>query len=395
VQHSLYLTALNPTDSVTDGFLPAAAKLGLRVVLLTDQPDAHRAAYLDHPAPPAEIVRCAVRDAQEVIATIAEHGVPQVIFSNSDHLQTPTALAAVYFGLPAKDWRATLRAKNKREMRRHLRDETFSTTVLADQQLPTDLTFPLVVKPREGVASENVVLTYSEAELEAAVTEIRRRHIGPLVLEQYLPGELRTLDTIGDGTSLHVLGSFRTQLSPPPYFIEERLTFDAHPDPVLTAQVLDQLRELGVGFGVCHTEFVAYEGNARLIEVNYRNIGDQVDFSLSELVGLDMFEYALRVHGGELLANPLPLRANGSARIEYPCVTSTGTLVAAPQALDYWHDEATHVTYQPTIAVGTYQELTHTNRDYAGILRVTGTDRAVVDAVADKFLADNSWEVAA
>ena len=38
----LYLLALNPTDSVTEGFLPAAARLGLDVTVLTDQPDAHR-----------------------------------------------------------------------------------------------------------------------------------------------------------------------------------------------------------------------------------------------------------------------------------------------------------------------------------------------------------------
>ena len=36
----LYLLALNPTDSVTEGFLPAAARLGLDVTVLTDQPDA-------------------------------------------------------------------------------------------------------------------------------------------------------------------------------------------------------------------------------------------------------------------------------------------------------------------------------------------------------------------
>jgi hypothetical protein len=35
----MYLTALNPTDSVLDGFLPAASRLDLRVTVLTDQPD--------------------------------------------------------------------------------------------------------------------------------------------------------------------------------------------------------------------------------------------------------------------------------------------------------------------------------------------------------------------
>ncbi|MEV6320312.1 hypothetical protein AB0M45_03795 [Nocardia sp. NPDC051787] len=35
----LYLLALNPTDSVSEGFLPAAAALGMDATILTDQPD--------------------------------------------------------------------------------------------------------------------------------------------------------------------------------------------------------------------------------------------------------------------------------------------------------------------------------------------------------------------
>jgi hypothetical protein len=37
----LCLVAAKPTDAVTYGFLPAAARLGLEVFLLTDQPDGH------------------------------------------------------------------------------------------------------------------------------------------------------------------------------------------------------------------------------------------------------------------------------------------------------------------------------------------------------------------
>jgi hypothetical protein len=37
----LCLVAAKPTDTVTYGLLPAAARLGLEVFLLTDQPDGH------------------------------------------------------------------------------------------------------------------------------------------------------------------------------------------------------------------------------------------------------------------------------------------------------------------------------------------------------------------
>lgn len=40
----LGLVAAKPTDAVTYGLLPAAARLGLEVFLLTDQPDGHAGA---------------------------------------------------------------------------------------------------------------------------------------------------------------------------------------------------------------------------------------------------------------------------------------------------------------------------------------------------------------
>ena len=137
----LCLVASKPTDSVILGFLPAAARLGLEVVLLTDQPEEHerarvRSRQLPRPGcprpraepgaehagdgPPARFLGCDVWDARELICAIAELPAPHAIVSNSDHLQAQTALAAAYFGLPGKDWRSAMRAKNKSLMRRRL-----------------------------------------------------------------------------------------------------------------------------------------------------------------------------------------------------------------------------------------------------------------------------------
>ncbi len=118
----------------------------------------------------------------------------------------------------------------------------------------------------------------------------------------------------------HVLGGFRTELSPPPYFVEERLVFEpapaGRPD---VGQVLAQLDALGVGFGACHTEYVVDEGGrARIIEVNYRAIGDQCDLLLAELLDIPLFEYILRTHLGEPLPADLGARTDGRARQDEP-----------------------------------------------------------------------------
>ncbi|MFD0355681.1 acetyl-CoA carboxylase biotin carboxylase subunit family protein [Streptomyces sp. NPDC127110] len=395
----LYLLALNPTDSVTEGFLPAAARLGLEVTLLTDRPDAHREA-----APDVEVLECDVRDFRAVITRISTHHVPDAVFTNSDHLQTQAALAADYFGLPAKDWRATLRVKDKAQMRRHLAagglDAVWSTELPPGQD-PAGLTgldvpYPCVVKPREGVASEDVVLVDGPAELVLRCKDIQARRPGAaLVVEEYLAGDLRSLETLGDGRIRHVLGGFRTRLSPPPYFIEERCTFvAAHPEAV-TEQVLAQLDALGVGFGICHTEFVVDgDGRARIIEVNYRAIGDQADLMLGQLLDIPLFEHVLRTHLGDPLPEDLGARTDGVALVDNPCAKSAGTLTAAPEAADLVVD-GVELTYRPLRAVGERHELYHTNRDFIGALRALGrnTDQETVDRVVADFLAAQRWEI--
>ncbi|MER7047073.1 ATP-grasp domain-containing protein [Streptomyces jumonjinensis] len=393
----MYVLALNPTDSVTEGFLPAARRLGLRVTLLTDQPGAHRERYRRiHPA--VEILECEVRDFHAVISRISAHRRPDAVFSNSDHLQTQTALAAAYFGLPAKDWRAALRTKDKAQMRRALAAEPVRSAELAAHQDPAglrtaDLPYPCVVKPREGVASEDVILVESPAELLRQCARIRARRPGAaLVIEEFLPGELHTLETLGDGRRLHPLGGFHTELSPLPYFIEERMTFvAAHPEPV-AAQVLARLDELGVGFGACHTEFVVHDGHARLIEVNYRAIGDQCDLLLAELLGIPLFDHILRTHLGEPLPADLGARAGGAARLAYPLADRAGTLTAAPGPADLTVD-GVRLTYRPARPIGERHELYRTNRDFLGIARATGTDQRTVDQALDAFLAGLSWEI--
>lgn len=391
----LHLLARNLTDSVRLGFLPATERLGLDVLVLTDHPDEHQDLGV-------AVVPCDVLDFRAVISTVTGLGRPDGVFTNSDHLQVPAALAADYLGLPGKPWAAAHRAKDKAEMRRHLAttgaDVVRSVTLSPAEDVASlqelELPFPCVLKPREGVASEDVVLVADLEELvgHAAAVRARRPHAA-LVVEEFLEGELRTLETLGDGVRRHVLGGFRTELSPPPCFIETRMEFVPEPPTKQVEQVLAQLDVLGVGFGICHTEYVVDPGGqARLIEVNYRAIGDHCDLLLAELTGLPLFETVLRTHLGDPLPGTLPVRRDGAARVEYPCATTAGTLVAAPDAVAD-STNGVHFTYRPSRAIGETHPVHHTNRDYLGTLMTWGIDQAAVDRVAAAFLATQRWEI--
>lgn len=397
----MYLLARNLTDSFRLGFLPAAARLDLTITVLTDHPEEH-AGVGGSLGIHIDVQACDVRDFHAVITRISTLGQPDAVLTNSDHLQTQAALAAAYFGLPGKPWQATLRAKDKAELRRHLArcgaDVVWSLELGPEQDLQglaeREVPFPAVLKPREGVASEDVVLVADHEALRNAATAIRSRRPGvALVVEEYLAGDLRTLETLGDGRTRHVLGGFRTELSPPPYFIETRMHFVAEPPAKEVEQVLAQLDALDVGFGICHTEYVVDGGQARIIEVNYRAIGDHCDLLLADLLEVPLFELVLRTHLGEPLPDDLGLRRDGVARVEYPCADSAGILASAPDPADRTVD-GVRLTYRPTRAVGEVHPVHHTNRDYLGTVMAWGFDQQGVDRVAAEFLASNRWEIA-
>ncbi|YCK34576.1 siderophore biosynthesis protein [Actinomadura sp. ATCC 39365] len=374
----LYLTALKPTDSVTYGFLPAARALGCEVTVLTDRPERHPGS-----------VRCDVRDPRALIDAVEHLGRPDAIFSNSDHLQAETALAASYFGLPGKDWRACLAAKNKFLMRRGLAEtgvEMVRSLRLAPADpVPERLPLPVVLKPREGVASEDVVLV--EDDLPRAVAAARRRRPGEtLVVEEYLEGPLRTLETLGDGAATRVLGGFATTLGPLPHFVEERLDWA----PAADAHVLAALRTLGVGFGACHTEYVLTPAGPRIVEVNYRAIGDHCDFLLADVLGVPLFEWILRTHLGE--PAPEPPRPSRHGCAVSVVADRPGVVKEGPPEEDV-EDGGVRLWHRPLRAVGDVIELTHTNRDYLGVIRAVGPDRARVDAAVERYRAARPWVV--
>lgn len=392
----LVVVASKPTDAVTYGFLPAAERLGLEVLLLTDQPEATARAVARGEAPPPRIVECDVHDAGALIACIAGLPAPDAVFSNSDRLQTQTALAAAYFGRPGKDWRSCLRAKNKPLMRARLAETGAEKVAAAELTVSTpllpDLPYPVVLKPAEGVASEDVMLVTSAEELKARCAEIFGRRPGErLIAEEFLPGTLRTLETLGDGQATWVLGGFRTTLSPPPFFIEERLTWE--PPVAEVAHVRRALADLGVSFGACHTEFICDgqggRAGARLVEVNDRLIGDHGEFLLNDLLEEDLFERVLRVHLGEPLPTACPPVRPHHAINDFIVAERCGLLAAAPPA-----SAGPGVSYWPLRQPGEHITVTHSNRDYLGVINAIGPDQAAVEHSVAAFRARGRWEIA-
>ena len=358
----LYLLALNPTDSVTGASCPPP-RLGFDVTLLTDRPTSTPVRGGTTGTAPRRGAR--LRSAglpRGDRPDLARHRPPDAVFTNSDHLQTQAALAADYFGLPGKDWRAALRTKDKAEMRRQPRRHRRRHRLVPPRSPPArttrrarrglDVPYPCVVKPREGVASEDVVLV-DDADGTAPRAPRRSARGGPAPRwssRSTCPASCTPWRPLGDGR--HAARPRRLPhraRRPPPYFIEERLDFvPPAPEPVRRARCWPSSTRSASGSAPATPSSSSHEGRARIIEVNYRAIGDQCDLLLARAAG----HPALRAHPphppGRAAARRTSARAtDGAARVEYPVRRPRRAPSPPRPPRPTGHDGDVRLTYRP------------------------------------------------
>lgn len=397
---NITIVAHVPTDAVNDGFLPAARRLGLSVTLLTDHVDAHERhfARAGLPAYPDQIIACDVFNPIAVIEAL-DGRQPDAIFSNSDHLQTSTAAVAAHLGLPGKDQRVVYRAKNKAAMRAYMArngiDMLWHKVVTSEIDLltVTEAPFPCVVKPREGVGSQLVRLVHDMDELSQYCRAVWTDRPGCILLvEEYIAGDLYTLETLGDGRSIRALGGFRVTLSDPPHFVELAAEWGNWLTTDQQAVIMNQIGAFGVGFGSCHTEFVLTPNGPRLIEINYRTVGDRREFLLEETLGFPLFETILRLHLGEALPDLEP--GGRTAAMRYFPTAEAGELINAPDA---FHETGGGVwlNFHPLRRAGDAVAVTNSNKDYLGVLCASAPDTAAL-AQAMQAASDRlTWDIRA
>ncbi|MDF3983332.1 siderophore biosynthesis protein PvsA [Luteibacter sp. PPL201] len=385
--------------AVTHGFVPAAHRQGLPTVLLTDRRLEHLRHFDAHPADtPAAIIECDVFNPLSAIDALHGAGIrPAAVFSNSDHLQTATALVAEAFGLPGKDWRTCKAAKNKALMRERQRERGLPTpwfhALSPGATPPRDVPWPIVAKPREGVASMDVSLCADAHALDRYLDAFWQRHPGRAVLlEAFIEGPLFTLETLGDGERLHAIGGFDVTLSAPPHFVELEARWNG---PAVThgmAQALAQVEAFGVGVGICHSEFILTGNGPVLVEINYRSIGDGREFMLDRMHGGRWFETLLQPHLGGPLVLPEPTRWH--ARVDYVVAANDGRLVSASadrsMAAPGWQAH-----YRALRHEGEAIRLTHSNKDYLGIVSTVGDDEAALEEGVRAIASTLHWHIEA
>jgi len=380
--------------AITDGFVPASLKLGYEVILITDHVSEHKQFFSTVGQGPEKILECDIFNPLSIINLINNYEVkPQVVFSNSDHLQSACALVADYFNCPAKNWKICYAAKNKAKMREKLTalniPTIWSSTYLEGGSLPENINYPVIAKPQEGVSSMDVTMCHNSSELRDYQNKIAKKNV-PILLESYLDGPLFTLETLGDGTQITAIGGFDVTLSDLPHFIEIGAVWNGPNSVLYREEALKQVQKFGVNFGVCHSEFILTANGPVLVEINYRSIGDGREFLLNKLLPFDWFEKIIRLHAGEKL-NDIDIESK-CGLIKYFTNTVNGFLVKSPSTFDVQR-ESQNISYHAFKKPGHNLVVTHSNKDYLGMLTAIGDTTEKIQKEADEVAKELNWEI--
>ncbi len=131
--------------------------------------------------------------------------------------------------------------------------------------------------------------------------------------------------------------------------------------------------------------------------MNDRIIGDHCDFVLSDQLGVDLFEFVLRLYLGERLPPgppPAPGQDKAHAVIDYVVADRAGLLASSPSAgVQCGAEPGVLVSYRPLREKGDQIAVTRTNRDYLGVITAIGPDAAAVELSVAAMRANGNWEI--
>lgn len=128
----------------------------------------------------------------------------------------------------------------------------------------------------------------------------------------------------------------------------------------------------------------------QIIEINYRTVGDHMEFMLEHTLDIALFEKILRLHLGEALGDCH--LADKVAAIRYFPTTKSGKIASAPQG--YLRTDADlRVEFRPLRNVGDHVEVTHSNKDYLGVLSASARDSMQLEGAMQQAVAALGWEI--
>ncbi|MDP9022660.1 MAG: ATP-grasp domain-containing protein [Actinomycetota bacterium] len=302
---------LLPSSTYRAGdFLDAAARLGVEVVIASDE----RQAMADRMGDRALRIDLGDPDrAARAIATHARTNRIDAVIAVDDQGVVAAAQAAAALGIPHNPPGAVARTRDKVALRRALagrvRQADFRVAASGDDvaALARTVGLPCVVKPVSLSASRGVIRADTAEDAATAAARIRRLlgcadadADGPLLVERFVPGEEVAVEGLLRGGHLDVLAVFdKPDPLDGPYFEESLYVTPSRKPADVVAEIervtADAATAVGLREGPVHAELrVGPDGVVTFLELAARSIGGLCARALRFGLGVQLEELILR-----------------------------------------------------------------------------------------------------
>ncbi|NYH20910.1 lyase family protein [Paraburkholderia bryophila] len=282
-------------ESNTTGFghrLLEVSCLYDRVVFFISDPA--RYAFLDQLPAAVNVVLCDTRSVDALREACAQIDAIRYVVSTSDAFIDIAARLSGELGLPTNSAAAIALCRDKLRLQDVLRDSGVAypnTATIRSADAVARLSFPVIVKPRQGTGSIGVRLVES-------AQDFPRQFDDDLICQRFIPGTEFSVESFSDADGHQILGVTRKFVTKPPHFLELAHVFPADLDTAIRSRIVDTVRRaldaVGYSFGPAHTEVKVHDGAVSIIEINARLAGGMIPTLMERSFGWSMAELYVR-----------------------------------------------------------------------------------------------------
>ena len=260
------------------------------------------------------------------------------------------------------------------------------------------LGFPVLIKPCDGYASQNVVVIAGPEDLEPWISPVPSLAAQAMdyglgvtsnqrfVVERYLTGSFIGCDTMTIGGRHHFLGVNEKVMCPPPSFtIKGGCFIPAAPGmEALQRYAFTLLDAVGFDFGAAHIEMMITAEGPQLIEINPRLVSAKIPRLMSYGLGRSVYADLVSLHLGE----------DAFLTQDHDTLFAVSRWITADRAghlrgaiLPDWTDPGVR-SFEILKSEGAYVRPPFENVDRIGYVMTAAATRREAEALADRWVAD-------
>lgn len=211
--------------------------------------------------------------------------------------------------------------------------------------------FPFIIKPPISNGSKDVLLVETIEKFAYALTLLKKNHPNnPLLIEEFLQGRQYLIEILVYNNDIKFLGLVEQEILYNGRFIVTDYRFPGKVEMdeyrSLRACISKIIEEIGLENGSCHMEMKLVSGEWKLIEINPRMAGGEMNRIIEEGTGINLLEQILKIYLGE---EPILLeKKKKHVYAKYLTIGSRGKLLkisGKEQAL--MHEGVRHVHIKP------------------------------------------------